>query len=233
MNKKLLPLLITIPLLVTALIFLSRGLLTTTTTPATEPASAPNAVVASGSAATSASSAISADTAVTAVEPVGEQEYPQAINAVIDQYRQWRAGPIAQRAEAMETKMENAGALSNLTYGNLLLLYLKAQSSGRSDMSMDWIIFETVAPKLQPIYEEIVVSGAALATFLNGSTPPADLADQHNILAGCINGEVSRSQEMIEVFSGNRTATVPERMSDPCTQVEPAIEQIQAYVRGN
>jgi hypothetical protein len=230
MNPKLLPIFIVLPLLVIAAIFFGRGLLPATSLTDPEPALVSNAGVSSGSAVDSGSSAT---TAVTAIEPVGEQEYPQAINAVLEQFRQWQAGPIAQRAEAMDTKMENAGALSNLTYGNVLLLYLAAQSSGRSDMSMDWIIHETVAPKLQPAYEEIVVTGTAIASFLNGSTPPADLVEPHNALAGCINGEVSRSQEMIEVLNGNRTAAVPEQRSEPCAQVESAIEQIRAHVGGN
>lgn len=105
-----------------------------------------------------------------------DQGYAGAMSTVLDGFEQWQAGPIAQRTEALETKMENAGALSNLTYGNFLLLYLQAQATGRNDLAMDWVVQETVSPKLQPIYEAIVSESAALMDSMNGLTPPADLA---------------------------------------------------------
>jgi hypothetical protein len=95
---------------------------------------------------------------------------------------------------------------------------------------MDWIIYETVAPRLQPIYEEIAASGATLASFMNESTPPAEVADHHNRIAQCINSEVSRSQAIVDVLAGNSTATVPERTADPCIQVNGSVEAIQTFI---
>jgi hypothetical protein len=174
----------------------------------------------------------------TAGEVVAEEGNPAATNAdtsyagamstVLVSFEQWQSGPIAQRAEALETKMENAGALSNLTYGNFLLLYLQAQATGRNDLAMDWVVQETVSPKLQPIYEAIVSDSTTLTTAMNGLTPPAELAEHHNRLIQCLDYENQRSQAIVEVLSGESSITVPARSTNPCADLETSIEAIRS-----
>jgi hypothetical protein len=162
-----------------------------------------------------------------------EQGYAGAMAPLLDQFAQWQAGPIAQRTEALATKMENAGALSNLTYGNFLLLYLQAQATGRNDLAMDWVVQETISPKLQPIYEAIVSDSATLMAAMNELTPPADLTEHQTRLIQCLDYENRRSQAIVDVLSGTNSITIPERASDPCANLEPSIEAIDSYAVAN
>ena len=148
MDRKLIPLLVAVPLLFIIVAYLIFG------------RSGPMA------------NSEDAGTDSSASAPSAEQSYAQDMGATLDQLNAWRTGPITQRTEILAQKMENAGALSNLTYGQILLLYLKAQASGRSDLGMDWIIQGTIAPTLQPIYESIVTDGTALASALGAAPPP-------------------------------------------------------------
>jgi hypothetical protein len=161
------------------------------------------------------------------------QSYGGAMASLLVEFEQWRAGPIAQRAEALEAKMENAGALSNLTYGNFLLLYLQAQATGRNDLAMDWVVQETISPSLQPIYEAIVADSAALMTSINELTPPADLAEHQDRLIQCLDYENKRSQAIVDVLSGTSSVTVPARSTNPCADLEPSIEAIDSYAAAN
>lgn len=129
--------------------------------------------------------------------------------------------------------MENAGALSNLTYGNFLLLYLQAQATGRNDLAMDWVVQETISPSLQPIYETIVADSAALMTSINELTPPADLAEHQDRLIQCLDYENSRSQAIVDVLSGTSSITVPARSANPCTDLGPSIEAIDSFIVAN
>jgi hypothetical protein len=161
------------------------------------------------------------------------QSYASAMAPLLEQFKQWQAGPIAQRTEALEAKMENAGALSNLTYGNFLLLYLQAQATGRNDLAMDWVVQETISPNLQPIYEMIVADSAALMTSMNELTPPADLAEHQNRLIQCLDYENRRSHAIVDVLSGTSSITVPARSTNPCADLEPSIEAINSFVVAN
>jgi hypothetical protein len=161
------------------------------------------------------------------------QSYASAMAPLVEQFQQWQAGPIAQRAEALEAKMENAGALSNLTYGNFLLLYLQAQATGRNDLAMDWVVQETISPSLQPIYETIVADSAALMTSINELSPPADLAEHQDRLIQCLDYENKRSQAIVDVLSGTSSITVPARSTNPCAALEPSIEAIDSFVVAN
>lgn len=168
---------------------------------------------------------------VVAVDP--DQPYTERMAPVLQEFTAWRNGPIAERAVALEAKMENAGALSNLTYGNLLLLYLKAQASGKTDVAMDWVVQETIAPTLQPIYERIISEGQTLSVALNANTPPDEVAEHQQALLQCIDFEVTRSQTIVDVLTGVNNASVPERTTDPCTGVEANLEAMEAYVAAN
>jgi hypothetical protein len=162
-----------------------------------------------------------------------EQGYGGAMAPLLVTFRQWQAGPIVQRTEALEAKMENAGALSNLTYGNFLLLYLQAQATGRNDLAMDWVVQETISPRLQPIYEAIVSESAALMTALNGLTPPAELAEHQDRLIQCLDYENKRSQAIVDVLSGASSITVPARSTNPCAGLDPSIEAIDSFAAAN
>ena len=105
-----------------------------------------------------------------------DQIYARDVSPLVDQITAWHEGPVAERATALEEKMET-GALSTLTYGNFLLLYLNAHAAGRNDLAMDWIASETVGPRLQPIYETIAAESAAISESLSAMTPPAALTE--------------------------------------------------------
>ena len=209
MDRKLIPLLVAVPLLFIIVAYLIFG------------RSGPMA------------NSEDAGTDSSASAPSAEQSYAQDMGATLDQLNAWRTGPITQRTEILAQKMENAGALSNLTYGQILLLYRKAQASGRSDLGMDWIIQGTIAPTLQPIYESIVTDGTALASALGAAPPPDSLAENHNRIAGCVNYEVERSQTVVDILSGTSTATLPEQSSDPCAQLDVDVEAIETFIETN
>ncbi|MBX2999259.1 MAG: hypothetical protein KF893_12165 [Caldilineaceae bacterium] len=172
------------------------------------------------------------ETATDAANPAAAnpgQGYGDAVSPLLISFREWQAGPIAERTEALEAKMENAGALSNLTYGNFLLLYLQAQATGRNDLAMDWVVQETISPRLQPIYEAIVNESAALMGAMNQLTPPAELAEHQDRLIQCLDYENRRSQAIVDVLSGTSSITVPARSTNPCADLEPSIEAIDNF----
>jgi hypothetical protein len=162
-----------------------------------------------------------------------EQVYARDMEPVLTQFKAWRSGPVAERTETLATKIEGSGPLANLTYGNFLLLYLNAQAAGRSDLAMDWVVLETISPKLQPIYEMIVTESAAISAAMANITPPAELSDPQNRLLQCLNYENQRTQIIVDILAGNSSASVPERSSDPCTQIDADVEAIDGFINAN
>lgn len=159
-----------------------------------------------------------------------EQTYSYYLAPALEQFSTWRAGPVAERSTGLETKIQDAGALNNLTYGQLLVIYMKAQASGRSDAGMDWVVQETIAPKMQPIYEQIMAEGTALSELLTTTSAPADVASAHDKLLQCVTVEVARAQTIVDVLIGNATGSVPEERIDPCTGIEAEVEALNAFV---
>ncbi len=130
----------------------------------------------------------------------------------------------------METKIQDAGALNNLTYGQLLIIYMKAQASGRSDAGMDRVVQETIAPKMQSIYEEIISGGEALIETFNANPAPQEIAAAQQTLLQCVSAEITRAQIIVDVLTGAATGSVPEDRVDPCATVEAEAEAINAFV---
>lgn len=162
-----------------------------------------------------------------------EQVYAREMRPILDQFKAWQSGPIAERSETLATKLEASGPLANLTYGNFLLLYLNAQAAGSNDLAMDWVVSETVSPKLQPIYELIVSESAAVSTAMTGITPPAELSDPQNRLLQCLHYESQRSQLIVDILVGNSSASVPERSHDPCAQIDADVAAIDGFISAN
>lgn len=162
-----------------------------------------------------------------------EQAYAQTMGPALEQVKAWRNGPIAERTDALAAKLDTTGPLSNLTYGNFLLLYLNAQAAGTQDLAMDWIVSETVSPKLQPIYETIATDSTAIAAAITDVPAPAELSEPQNRLLQCLNYEGERAQQIVDILMGNSSASVPERSSDPCATVDADIEAIDSFISAN
>ncbi len=161
-----------------------------------------------------------------------EQSYARDVAPVVAQTEAWKDGPLAERAVALEEKMES-GALSTLTYGNFLLLYLNAQAAGKNDQAMDWIAQETVGPRLQPIYNSIATESAAISQSLTAVTPPADLGETQQRLLQCVQFENQRSQAIADVLAGTSTVEVPERTGDPCATLDADLQAMNEYIEAN
>ena len=161
-----------------------------------------------------------------------DQIYARDVSPLVDQITAWHEGPVAERATALEEKMET-GALSTLTYGNFLLLYLNAHAAGRNDLAMDWIASETVGPRLQPIYERIATDSAAISESLSVMTPPTTLTETQQRLLQCLQYETQRSQAIYDVLAGTGTVTVPERSTDPCATVADDVAAMRDFVAAN
>ncbi|MCB0115714.1 MAG: hypothetical protein KDD84_16555 [Caldilineaceae bacterium] len=161
-----------------------------------------------------------------------DQAVAQEIAPLVDQLTAWYEGPIAERTVALEEKMES-GALSQITYGNFLLLYLNAHASGKNDMAMDWIASETVGPRLQPIYEAIASQSADISASLSAATLPDSLAETQSRLLQCLQYENQRSQAIVDVLTGAGSVEVPERAADPCASVEEDLAAMRDIVAAN
>lgn len=172
------------------------------------------------------------NTAVDNANLSADQIYARDVSPLVDQMTAWHEGPVAERAAALEEKMET-GALSTLTYGNFLLLYLNAHAAGRNDLAMDWIASETVGPRLQPIYETIAADSAATSESLSAMTPPAALAETQQRLLQCLQYETQRSQAIYDVLAGTGTVTVPERSTDPCATIDDDLTAMRNFVAAN
>ncbi|MBI1294397.1 hypothetical protein GC175_05500 [bacterium] len=172
------------------------------------------------------------NTAVDNANLSAEQIYARDVSPLVDQMVAWHEGPVTERATALEEKMET-GALSTLTYGNFLLLYLNAHAAGRNDLAMDWIASETVGPRLQPIYETIAADSAAISESLSVMTPPGGLAETQQRLLQCLQYETQRSQAIYDVLAGTGTVAVPERSTDPCATVEDDLTAMRDFVAAN